>query len=484
MAMQGVPNILKAIENYRVALRCLRSISTAEVVEQDNKSIQDTLEALLQGFNKLLSLSSDWSVVVDELEKILTLYVDSVRILNKTERRLPGLDALELKMDGPFTVLMAKGPSKSQKERLKNYGAVISLFHADMKAEKDHQQSSNDPIVIKSFALYKNALNVVRDTVKVESQVEAELPSSAVVSIPSVVLPLFSMQALNQAVRSSPQQLKMNSTEAQKKTTLRLFDYLEPDDKKRDSIRKLIESREFVEAFKGYKTIMNCVPEDYRSACDCQFMIGEDHFRNNRFSEALTCFTEALQCSMHIPKNEIIELDNLNAAKVFNAFVNTINQICKSSVVDFSFFRKCLVDFLNLYVEYFEVLNGWNRRLPGLDGLNLDFLLRCLVETTDKTWREMTRVHITIIRMFRKDVIPELGALESMIVETETNKKMFSGELMSDTFCLFDKAFALVKRIKDKAVLNPELNIVLESERKRIKREMDSASSSSLPVLK
>jgi len=478
MDMQGIPNILKALENYRAALFCLRSISKAEGVEQDNKSIQDTLEALLQGFNKLLSLSSDWSEVVNELEKILTLYVDSVKILNKTERRLPGLDALELKMDGPFAVLMAKG-SESQKKRLKNYGAVISLFHAGMEAEKDHQQSSNDPIVVKSFALYKKALNVVSQTVKVESLVEAQPPSPVVVSIPPVVPKPFAMQAPNQAARISLQRAKMNSAEAQKKTKLRQFEYLSPDAPKRDAIRKLIEGGEFIEALEGYKSIMNRTADDYRLACDCQFMIGEDHLRNDRFSEALTCFIAALTCSMHVPKNEIVELDNLNSAKVFKSFVNTINQICKSSVVNFLFFSKCLVDFLNFYVDNFEILNSGNRRLPGLDGLNLNFLMKCLVETTDETWREITRVHITIIRMFQKEVIPELEKLESMIVETEKNKKMWSGASMSDTFCLFDKAFALVKRIKDQAVLNPELNFALESERKRLKREMDSASSSS-----
>lgn len=136
IAKQGVENILTALDYYQKSLFLLRSIEKADVTEEDNMSIRDVLEALLNGINQLLNSSSDWSHVMDALEKFLTFYVDSFKILNKTTQRLPGLDALKLQIDGPLTLLSKNAPSKPQKERLKNYLAVISLFHKDLATEK------------------------------------------------------------------------------------------------------------------------------------------------------------------------------------------------------------------------------------------------------------------------------------------------------------------------------------------------------------
>lgn len=188
LAKPSIENILSAINYYTRSLLFLRSIEKADVTHEDNKKIQMVHEALLKGINQLLSLSSDWSQVVDTLEKFLIFYVDSYKILNKTNQRLPRLDTLELKIGGSFTKLSANAPSKPEKERLTNYLAVISLFHEDLTTEKNHTLSSDDPIVIKSFELYKRALKICEATVKIDSPATEEKPRPEKISPPAAAL--------------------------------------------------------------------------------------------------------------------------------------------------------------------------------------------------------------------------------------------------------------------------------------------------------
>lgn len=476
-----INNILTAIKYYTESLFLLRSIEKKEVIPQDDKSIQDVLGALLQAINKLLHLSSDWSQVMDELEKFLTFYVDSVIILNKTHQRLPWLDGLEIKIGGPFTVLHAKAPSDPQKERLKNYTAVISLFHKDLETVKNRELTSNDTSEKNSFGLYKRALKAFEVNEKFESPAEEILPPSAEVPLPPAVSQPPPAQQPKQTAAVSASSPRFNFAKQPKETKPHPFDYLADDGPKRVRIRELMEKKEFVKALVGCRNIMNHIVDDFRCTCECLLAIGKDHANKSRFIEAITCYTEALQWCTHIRKDDCIEKDIINIATGFTALINAINELTKNWAVNFLSASKCLAAFLNFYLDNFDFLNTENKTKSCLDGINIDSLTVFLNSTHGEIFREMTRVYLTIIGMFRQDANLENGGLQSMIDELEIKKGMWKDEdgSMMEAFDLLDKAVALAKRIKGHPALNPELNAAPEPEKKRRKDVTGSSSSSS-----
>ncbi|MBX9586286.1 MAG: hypothetical protein K2X50_03420 [Gammaproteobacteria bacterium] len=477
IAKQGVKNILSALDYYQKSLFLLRSIEKAEVTEEVNTSIRDALEASLKGINQLLHSTSDWSQVVDALEKFLTFYVDSFKILNKTTQRLPELDALELQIDGPLTLLSKNAPSEPQKERLKNYLAVISLFHKDLATEKNHKLSSNDPVVTKSFALYTLALKVFAANVKIESPAEEEQPPPKKAPPPApAAVPQFptSMPPAAKASRSP----RINFAKQPKETKLHTFEYIADDGPKRVLIRELMEKKEFAKALVGCRNIMNHIIDDFRCTCECQLAIGKDHAKKRQFIEAITCYTEALQSCTHIRKDDFIEKDIINIATGFISLIHAINELTKNSAVNFLSASECLTVFLNFYLDNFGFLNTENKTRSSLDEINIDFLIEFLKSTPDDTSREKTRVYLAIIRIFSQDTNLENGGLESMMDEIEIKKGIWKDASMLETFNLFDKAVALAKSIKGHPVLNPELNIAPEPEKKRWKDVTGSSSSS------
>lgn len=477
IAKQGVENILRALDYYQKSLFLLRSIEKADVTEEDNMSIRDVLEALLNGINQLLNSSSDWSHVMDALEKFLTFYVDSFKILNKTTQRLPGLDALKLQIDGPLTLLSKNAPSKPQKERLKNYLAVISLFHKDLATEKNHKLSSNDPVVTKSFALYTLALKVFAATVKFESPAEEEQPPPKKVPPPA---PTPQLPSSITTAAKTPQSPRFNFAQQHKETKLLTFDYIAPDGPKRVLVRELMEKKEFAKALVGCRNIMNHIIDDFRCTCECQLAIGKDHANKGQFIEAITCYTEALQSCTHIRKDDFIEKDIISIATGFIALIHAINEITKNCAVNFLSASKSLTTFLNFYLDNFGFLNTENKTRSSLDEINIDFLIEFLKSTPDDTSREKTRVYLAIIGIFRQETKLENGGLESIMDEIEIKKGIWKDASMLETFNLFDKAVALAKSIKGHPALNPELNAAPEPDKKRRKDVTGSSSSSSL----
>lgn len=474
-----IANILKAIQYYQEALFCLRSIEKAEVIEEDNKTIQDVLKALLYAINEVVRVSSNWHQIMDTLEKFLTLYVDSVKILNKKHQRLPGLDALDFKMGGPFKALTSIAPPGDQLERVNYYLAVISLFHSNLKTERDLKLSSDNAVVTKSFDLYTRALKVLDATVKFEPPVEEEQQPIAVKAVlPPALSQLSTAEAPKKIAAVTSLAPRFSYAQQTKEIKLKPLDYVAPDGPKRRLILEFMSKGKFVEALAAFHKIRTHIADDLRCACECQFEIGKLDVSHNRFIEALMCYKEALRFCRQIQTKDFIELDQLNIAKVFKACVNVINTVVKDWSVNFLLADTCMVFFLNCYLDSFIFLSRDNNRLSGLDEINIDFLISFLDVAPDETFRMKTRIYLTIIRMFRQDAKLEKGRLESQIDQIETIKASWNGGSMLETIDLFDKALALLKSIKCHAVLNPELNAALESKQKRSKHADDSNSSS------
>ncbi len=479
IAKGGIDNILKAINYYTKSLLSLRSIEKTEVIAEDNKSIHDALEALLNGLNQLVSLSTDWSQILDTLERFLIFYVDSFKILNKTDRRLPNLDTLELKVNGPFTVLFSKIPSKSQKERLKNYLAIISLFHNVLDTVEDRKLTSNDPSETSSFELYKRALDISKITAKFESPTAKKETRAEKTSPPPAVLQPSTTQEAKKMPAAAPSS-RFNFSQPPKTTTMPTFDYIAPDSPKRTRIRELIAQKQYEKALAGYHRIMNHNVIDFRCACECQLLIGDNHTNNNRLIEAIKCYNEALEFCNHIKTGEIIDLDISNIKKIFNSLLNVANLITQNWGINLVFSSKTIINFLNIYIDNFEILNRYQNELSGLDGINIDILIKFTEETDYETHREMTKIYLTIIGMFQKNWKQGNDKLQSMIAEIELKKTLWNDHAMMETFELFTKAISQTKNNKGHPALNPELNAELEPDKKRLKDNTASTSSPSL----
>ncbi len=481
IAKGGTENTLKAIDFYQKCLFSLRTIEKSELVDEDNTNIRDALEALLQSINKLLCLSTDWSQIVDTLGRFLNFYLDSAKILNKTSQRLPRLNTLELKIDGPITVLSSKAPSRSEEERLKNYIAIISLFHDDMSPEKNHSLFSDDAVITQSFNLYKKALGVLNTTVKVEPLAQ-QVEALAVKALSPRAEPrFFSAQQQPNSTAKPPTPNQASPVIQHKVTILPVFEYIAPDDPKREYIRKLIAEKKYDQALAGFHRIMNHIAEDFRCAFECQIAIADDHSRNNQFPDAIKFYLQAFQDLTYIQNSETVALDIANTSKAFKSIVNAINNVIEIYPSNFLVARKCIDDFLNFYLDRFLFLNRESKTPSCLDEINIDNFIACLNSSQDEMHRELTRIYLTVIVMFRQNSKLEKGSLLSMISEIEIKKEMWTDEIMMSTFRLFEKALNLAKSHKGHQVISPELNAAKEPDQKRTKTSQETSSSSYIP---
>ncbi|HEV2613147.1 MAG TPA: hypothetical protein VGV92_00385 [Gammaproteobacteria bacterium] len=478
-----------AIELFTSAILCIVDVKLKKEkeTEQDTHDIRRFLPALLNAMNAFFKSSPtpEWSKAFGTLETFLKFYVSTLPEFNEKEGRLPGLDELELQF---LTPLFKSAPTELHRERLKFYVGIISLFHSGMKEpEKDLKNVSDDRIVKIAFKLYQRALEVLRTTAAFVRPLEEEEVVPSVVVQPPVVVPLPTEV---QVLKPTKKKVRFSDEEEQPKASkLHTWEYIAPDEPKRVLMRQWIAAKtldRYIKVLKGLKKIMNQTTEDYRFERECHYRIGLDHCGKNRLQEAMECFKQAFTACTHLRDEKdikVIELDTQNIASIFKIFVAVVNEVIKGFSENVESASKCMMDFLNVYLDCFWLLNGDKEKPLGLDGINMEPLIAFLNAVGDETPKETVRIYLAVIGMFRQDAKLEEGGLVSVIEEIKIKKKIWRNDAsMSDAFDLFEKALELVQRLKNHPVLNPELRAAVESEQKRQKKRYgDSSSSSSLP---